>query len=145
MGRAYLAAPETDDSTMSKRTPPASLEHDRRYDRLEEMTRRIDQLRDNTKWYYPEKYPEVRKLKEDYEELYAELYPRDFFDTVVEETERDEHAMDRIESLLETRQDLRDLFQGGTRDARAIELEKNQDLRGKILAELEKDEETEDA
>ena len=128
---------------MSKHKAPASLAVDPRYSHLEELKRRMERERDTGRWYYPEKYPDIAKLEKDYRELHAEVYPSNFFDRVIQDAEDDTRLMGRIESLLADREDLRGLFKGEDQEARAIELEKNQELRGKILSELEKTEEIE--
>lgn len=122
---------------MSKRRP--QFVTDTRYDRLDELQRRVDALWENGD--IADDSPATKALLAEYDQAKAEVFPRDVFDEIAAEAEEDEDLMGRVETLIAERPDLREMFKGGSRERRALELESNQDLRTTILNELKGNEE----
>lgn len=112
---------------------------DRRFDQLDELQREIDRAWDDGKLQFPEDHPEVVQLKARYDKLYSEIHGGDALDRVREVVEHDDKLMDRVEGLLERSPEHRALLKASTRDGRAIELEKNPGVRGKILSALKEE------
>lgn len=123
---------------MSDRPTPYFV--DRRFDRLDELQRDLDRAWDDGRLQFPEDHPEVVKLKEEYHKLYAEIHGGDALDSVIRQVEHDDKLMDRVEELISRSPEHRALLESKTRDGRAIELEKNPEVRGKILKALKEGE-----
>ncbi len=113
---------------------------DRRLERLQALKEEINAAWDSGKLHYPEKYPEVAKLKEEYDRIFKEVHGADVFDQIVAEADRDDRLMERVERFIERSPEHRSLLKGSTRDARAIELEQDPEVRAKVLKGLEQEE-----
>ncbi|HEX7787177.1 MAG TPA: hypothetical protein VF653_13240, partial [Methylomirabilota bacterium] len=106
---------------------------DKSREKLSELKRQVDRAWDDGRLLYPEKHPEVAKLKEEYDRLYREVYGGDPFAQATEAAAQDERLMDRVERFLAESPEHRALLEAKTRDGRAIELEKNPEVRQQIL------------
>lgn len=127
---------------MSERPVPYFT--DRRYDRLAELKEAIDREWETGRLHYPEKYPQIAKLRKDYDTLYAEVHALDPFDQIVDNANRRETLMARVERFLERSPEHRKLLKADTKNGRAIELEKNAPVRKTILKAMQADEEPDD-
>ena len=114
---------------------------DRRYDKLDELERKLGRAFDDCTLLYEEDNPNIAKLRKEYDRLHEELYGSDPWQKIIDDTDRDVNLMDKVEGLIDKRPKLKKKFKGQTRDARALELEKDPELRSKILGALKEAEE----